>query len=51
MQVDRQFELAVNRRIRDGVTVNNELGELFISPLLPVFREVGHQMDCRLIDF
>lgn len=36
---------------RDSVMVNNELGELFISPLLPVFKEVSHQMDCRLIDF
>lgn len=46
MQVDRQYESRGKERDKDGVTVNNELGELLISPILPVFREASHQLGC-----
>lgn len=44
-------EACGKQREKDSVTVNNELRELFTSPILPVFREVSHPLGCRLIDF
>lgn len=38
-------------REKDNVTVNNELGELFPSLILPVFRGVTRPLGCGLIDF